>query len=258
MQGLNRFILDLLRLSKDQEEIALEKLVLDRDLSESIVLKLLQHLRGELGAVIQVKDKEVYVPKATKMKLVEKALQESIDLDEIIKTLHWRDFESFCLRVLDYHEFCTTLNLHFSINKKRYEIDVIGIRRQLILAIDAKKWKTGRSSALKVMVRNQIDRCKALAQSLGIPKIRDQLNLTKDNDISIIPMLVTSKMYEIAIFQRVPIVPFFKFNQFLTDFHLYAEAVYKIPSQYTIPRPRVSKPLTEFFKSAPKNLRHPV
>lgn len=222
-------------MSRDREVIAIDKIAEQIKLpKQNIIQKLSEKLEG----VIKIKGGSIYIPKKQKMKLVNKAISLGVNSEQIIETLHWREFENFCLIVLDHNDYETIQNFHFSLNKRRYEIDVIGIQKHLIFAIDAKKWKAGCSSALKKMVNNQINRVKAFTKSLQKHKIRLKLNLKLWHHISIIPMIVTSKEYEIKIFKRVPIIPFCKLNQFINEIYRYFGMILyfsaKLPIQKTL------------------------
>ena len=229
MLSSKNFILDLLQMSKEQEEIAIESLVKQTKLSPQNVFKIIQNLNEELTGFMEIEKNLITIPKKSKMKLVKKALSLGISLGQIIPMLHWKEFENFCFIVLDHHEFFCIQNYYFTHHKKRYEIDVIGIKKPLIFAIDAKKWKTGHASALKTMVKNQIRRVKAFSKSIMKRSVRDKLNLTNWQNAKIIPMIVTSKMYEIKIFEHVPILPFFKLNKFLNEYHRYSEMILQFP-----------------------------
>ncbi len=242
----NNLILQLLHLSKDAEGIPLQAIVSKTKLTPQTIL---QNLKTEFNDMVEIKHETVSIPKDKKMRLVIKAISSGIGMDRIIETLHWREFENFCLIVFDYHNFRTVQNFYYSYRKKRHEIDVLAMQEPLLFAIDAKKWNTGRSSALKPMVKNQIARAKALGKALRQPKIRQKLPLVGWRNAEIIPMIVTSKAYEIKIFQEVPIIPFFKLNQFLTDYHRYREMILHLSANFFARRTRPSKnTLTHFMK----------
>lgn len=243
-------LLDLLKLSKEKEEIALDELLLRSHFSLQNLQKCLRRMNENFGGILKLDTDFVHIPKPAKMMLVREAIELGISLDQIIETLHWREFENFCLMVLDHHDFSTVQNFHFTLIKKRWEIDVIGMKDQLIFAIDAKKWKTGHAGALKTMVKNQINRVKDFSKAITRRKYRQKLNLYNWKKARVIPMLVTSKMYEIKIFKYMPIVPFFKLNEFLTDFHRYSELVLHFPVDFSSQKTLVSKKLTGFRRTS--------
>lgn len=215
-------LLPLLQLSKEGETISLEQLVEQTKIPSN---QLKQKLIDKLDGFIDVQGDMIHISKIKKMVLVEKAIHSGIGIQDIIETLHWREFEAFCLMVFDYNDFQTIQNFHFSHNKKRFEIDVVAIKEPLVFAIDAKKWKTGSGGALKTMVQNQSIRVKSLASALRTIKIRQKLPIKQWKQVLLIPMLVTSKTYEIQIFQKIPVLPFFKLNQFINEYHRYAESI---------------------------------
>lgn len=222
-------ILNLLQLSKDHEEIALESIAERSNLSTEKIYKLLSSLNEETDTKLELSATTIHIPLKFKTPLILKALESGIDLDQIIEVLHWRDFESFCLMVFEYHEYKTTQNFHFTQNRKRYEIDVVTVKKPLIFAVDAKQWKTGHAGALKTVVENHSKRIKAFSQYLAKPQNRQKLQLKDSPDIRIIPLIITSKMYEIQIFHGMPIIPFFKLNGFITEIHNFLGSLQQFP-----------------------------
>ena len=221
-------------MSKNQEEVAIEKLAEQIKLSPQKVFSILHDLNAEMDGLIKIDAKFIHITKNAKKNLIHKAINAGITLEQIIESLHWREFESFCLLVFDYNEYHTYQNFYFTQNKKRYEIDVVAIQQPFIFAVDAKKWKTGHSGALKTMVNNQNQRVKDFATSLHNRKIREKLALMNWKHAKIIPMIITSKMYEIKIFQKIPILPFFKLNQFLIEYHRYLGMIQQFPVNFNL------------------------
>ncbi|MHA1264373.1 MAG: hypothetical protein ACTSRS_03980 [Candidatus Helarchaeota archaeon] len=252
-----RFLLRLLQQStgksKGHELIPINTLIDPVIQTHDEIHTQITHLNEHLGSVIQIEGLNLRIIPSKKILLIEAAIRAGVGLDEIITTLHWHEFEHFCLHVLNHHEFITTQNFHFSLDKKRWEIDVIGLRPPLLFALDAKQWKTGSGNALKTMVHHQITRVKALKTALHLPKISrklcNNLQIRQLPPITLIPLLVTSKMYNIKLFEQVPIIPFFQLNQFLVDLPLYLEMILQF--QFNTPRRSIPtiKKLSDFITS---------
>jgi len=238
---------DMLQLSKDNEEISIEKIAEQNNLSNQQVIDIVTSLNENTDAKLRLDQDSIHIPRKNKSPIIIKAIESGIDLDQIIDTLHWSDFENFCLTVFEYHEFRNVQNFHFTHNRNRYEIDVVSVREPLVFAIDAKKWKTGHAGALKLVVKKQSDRIKALSEYLQKPLNRQKLQLKDVIDLRIIPLIVTSKMYEIQIFHGVPIIPFFKLNGFITEMHRFLG----ILKQFSV-KNRVQKTLFSFKTSQSK------
>jgi hypothetical protein len=223
------FILNLLQMSKDHEEVALSNIAAKNNIKSEQVYKLLHSLNEEADAKLEFNTNTIHIPQKLKAPLILKAIESGIDLDQIIELLHWRDFESFCLMVFEYHEFKNIQNCHFTQNRKRYEVDVVTVKEPLIFAIDAKKWKTGHAGALKTVVENHLNRIKDFSQYLAKPLNRQKFQLKTAPALRIIPLIITSKMYELQIFHGVPIIPFFKLNGFITELHTFLGSLRQFP-----------------------------
>lgn len=216
-------------MSKDHEEITLESIAERSNLTTEQIYNLLSSFNDETDAKLELNETAIHIPLKFKTPLIIKAMESGIDLDQIIEMLHWRDFERFCLMVFEYHEFKNNQNFHFTQNRKRYEIDVVTVREPLIFALDAKQWKTGHAGALKTVVENHSNRIKAFSQYLAKPLNRQKIQLKNSPDLRIIPLIITSKMYEIQIFHGMPIIPFFKLNGFITEIHNFLGSLQQFP-----------------------------
>ncbi|MHA1376992.1 MAG: hypothetical protein ACTSRG_01295 [Candidatus Helarchaeota archaeon] len=138
---------------------------------------------------------------------------------QITKYLTWQEFEEFCFFVLEKHEYSCIRNFRFSKKKKRFEIDLLGFRQPYILSIDAKRWRTriAKISALKNAVEKQIVRSKNLSEVFS--NYSDRFPVTDWKFATFIPILITSMSEGIKSHMNVPIVPFFQFNEFISNLH---------------------------------------
>ncbi|MHA1870349.1 MAG: hypothetical protein ACTSU2_06110 [Promethearchaeota archaeon] len=104
-----------------------------------------------------------------------------IPIDDLIAIFSWKNFEEFIALVFEEFGFYSTNNFRFSIKntkyqnkdliilsrntnkpKKRFEIDIIGIKKDVVLFADAKFWKRNNPSfsSLILVVKDQIARAK--------------------------------------------------------------------------------------------------
>lgn len=142
---------------------------------------------------------------------------------EVIKYLTWQEFEEFCLYVLEQYDFKNFKNFRFSKQKSRFEIDILSFHQPYILCIDAKRWKIGygKISALKQAAEKQISRVEAFYNVLF--KFIDQFQISSWKYASLVPIIITSMDEGIKSYKEVPIVPFFQFNDFITDLYKFIE-----------------------------------
>ncbi len=144
-------------------------------------------------------------------------------IEEIIEEIDWKDFEELVTKILEKHDFNTHHNFRFKTGR-RYEIDVLGIRNEIILLIDCKQWGRGRykKSALKNATNNQKQRTKQLKRFLKNNIIaQNKLKITKLSGTKFITLIVTWLEEDLIEHENVLIVPIWKFNEFLLNISNY-------------------------------------
>ena len=151
-----------------------------------------------------------------KLSLAILAIKEGSDVERVCKVLGWREFEDFVAFALNQNGFKVEKHFRFNGVGRRYEIDVVGLKEPLVLSIECKHWRINwRRAAIVDAVRMQVERTRALAQSLPEPK--DRLRLARWREVRFIPMVLTLSDTPLKIFEKVPIVPIFYFNGFLDE-----------------------------------------
>ena len=91
------------------------------------------------------------------------------------------------------------------LTKPRMEIDVIGVKLNVVILIDCKHWKRMSSSALNEIVRKQVKRVKRYADEIS--------------DVVTVPVIVTLHQEQISFINKVPIVPIMQLSSFLDELY---------------------------------------
>jgi Holliday junction resolvase-like predicted endonuclease len=144
------------------------------------------------------------------------------EIEKILEEVDWKEFEEFVIRILEEHEFNTFHNFRFK-TERRYEIDILAVRDDLLLVIDCKKWKRGRykKTGLKYAVQTQVKRINELKKFLkNNTTLQNKLKLDS-NDTEFVPLIVTWFEEELLEHDGVLIVPVWKLNQFLLSLSEY-------------------------------------
>ncbi|MHA1712806.1 MAG: hypothetical protein ACTSW4_02000 [Candidatus Ranarchaeia archaeon] len=147
--------------------------------------------------------------------------------EDLAPYLTWHEFEAFCRYIVESHGFICHLNYRFTVpsNKKRYEIDVLALRRPYIFGFDAKHWqiRPGSYNALKTSTRQQYERLFALSRIL--PSRLIELGINQWSSVMIFPMIISLYDQNVEIQQSGVVIPVFKLNRFLSDFHMYTDTI---------------------------------
>jgi len=169
----------------------------DEDTARMILDNFLQNGIG------RYEDRQIFFDEHDRLKTCLLAIQLGAAVDEVSRSLEWRDFESLAAEILNSNDFEITKNL--VLTKPRMEIDVVGVKSGVAILIDCKHWKRTSQSAIKKAVKKQIERTKHY--------------LTKEKIQAAIPAIVTLYQEEVRFVDKVPIIPIFQLGSFCEEFY---------------------------------------
>jgi GDP-D-mannose dehydratase len=149
-------------------------------------------------------------------KIVEE-VKKGKELEKILKKFDWKFFENFVREVFELNNFFVKQNFVFKTDKK-YEIDLIASRCNLVLCADCKSWasKGSKRSKLKKAVEKQEERVREFKKFLRKnPIAQNKLKIkSKSKFKSIIITLLEEDLVEE---KESLIIPIFKLNSFLNE-----------------------------------------
>ncbi len=122
--------------------------------------------------------------------------------------MNWREFEDQVRKVCEENEFEVKFHFNFKDELGRGEIDVLAVRFDLVLGIDAKFYSSHRYrvSQLKREAEKHAERCKRLSKILG------------KRCIPVVVSFIDDLIYHHS---ECIIVPFHSFNEFLNNIYCY-------------------------------------
>lgn len=178
---------------------------------QSLLARILEENLDHEGK-INLKDKEVLI------KIILYLIENGFSIEELSEALDWFQFEYLCMKIMEYHNFDCKLHYCFYLEKKRFEIDILGQRDNLLLAVDVKHWspRYGKKSALVKYAEKQEERVRRL-----IKTDRFRIDYSSLKIDSIIPVIVTWYDENILFYSGVPFVPVYKLNNFLSTLQQY-------------------------------------
>ncbi|MCS7094070.1 MAG: restriction endonuclease [Candidatus Aenigmarchaeota archaeon] len=140
-----------------------------------------------------------------KLEKMEELIKNGLTLEEAFQTINWQDFEKVVAEIFEKHGFKSTINFVFKTEKK-YQIDVLAERGELIVLVDCKQWGKHRYkvSELKKAALRHKERC-------------EEFKKIVEDGRKLIPLIVTLLDECVYQFEGVYIVPLFKLNSFLLE-----------------------------------------
>jgi Holliday junction resolvase-like predicted endonuclease len=214
-------LISLLKLTKDGP-VSIECVNQDSKIASNIVRKLLEKLQN--ASLLYLNGNIVEADSDKRLRLAVEAASLGADIERVSTFLRWQEFEEIAAIVLERNGYVIAKNMRFKYAGHRWEIDVVGCRKPLVLCLDCKHWQRGvKPSALRKIVEAQTERAYALAAILPSPKLKVKcVDWTKAKFIPVILSLIPSKS---KFYDTVPLVPILQLQNFLIQLPAYADSL---------------------------------
>ena len=168
---------------------------------------------------------------SSRLKLAVKAASLGADIEHISDLLCWQEFEEIAAIALKNNGYIVKNNVRFKHEGKRWEIDVVGCKKPLVICIDCKHWQRAISpSALKKIVDLQAQRTQALADTL--PSITTKLDCVKWEKAKFIPAVLSLIPSAYKFYEKVPVVPVLQLQDFICQLPAYTETLKFFPKTF--------------------------
>ena len=214
-------LISILKLTKEGT-VLIESVNREARIPSAVTLKLLDKLQNE--NLIYLKPKSIEVDSKDRLKIALKAASLGADIEHISDLLCWQEFEEIAALALKNNGYVVKNNLRFKHEGKRWEIDVVGCKKPLVICIDCKHWQRAiSSSALHRIVDLQSQRTLALADSL--PNISLKLECANWEKAKFIPAVLSLVPSAFKFYQKVPVVPVLQLQDFICQLPAYTESL---------------------------------
>ena len=209
-----RFLRKLLQI--DHDDVDLTELSNSTGLNSTEIMAYLQEYR-ELD-LVHVTGDQISMSPYQKMQLAIYAMRHGLCIEDISEALDWREFEDIALTVLVHHGYSNVKHYRFKSQGRCHEIDVLGFKEPLVLAIECKHWKRSwQNTVTKHIVDKQRERGVALSHSWqGLSKQCYPPMIRSHKHLTILPIILTLHNTPLKCYKNVPIIPIFYFQNFLT------------------------------------------
>ncbi len=190
---------------------------------EQVLREYLSFLEEE--DLVELRDDLLFL-KVPRIELACAAISLGADVEEVAEALDWREFEELTARCLSENGFEVYEHFIFRGNKRRYEVDILGIREPIILLVDCKHWRAGRSKRwrLRRAAEDHLRRTEALVDAL--PRTPLYRRVCGWSEIVVTPILVTLHQELVILHNQIPLVPVYKLNSFLQDLQGWLDSIY--------------------------------
>ncbi|HDO41960.1 MAG TPA: hypothetical protein ENH03_03560 [Candidatus Bathyarchaeota archaeon] len=189
------------------------------ELTKEILMK----LHKEKLLKLEDADK-IIVDSLQRLKIAEKAITLGADIERIARFLTWIEFESFSRSVFEANGFEVKKNLRFTWLKKRWEIDILGLKKPIIISADCKHWHKKWSGAASIRAaKNQIERTKALAEASR--NMMNRIGISGWRHAYFIPVILSLSPSQYKFYKGTPIVPILQLKDFLEKVMIHLDEI---------------------------------
>jgi len=214
-------ILTILKLTKNGS-VSRKSMNKDAKIPSDVASKLLRKLQND--GLVYLSGDNVEADSDSRLRLAVRAVALGADIERISDFLRWQEFEDIAAIALERNGYIAAKNVRFKHAGRRWEIDAVGCKKPLVICIDCKHWHHGMSpSALKKIVEAQIERTRALSESL--PNISLEIECAKWSKAKFVPAVLALIPCSFKFYDMVPIVPVLQLQDFLNQLPAYTESL---------------------------------
>ena len=184
--------------------------------------KLLRKLQND--GLVYLNKNFVGADSVQRLKLAVYALKLGGDLERVTSFLRWQEFESMAAIAFERNGYHVWKNLRFRHAGRKWEIDIVALRRPLIICADCKHWQHGlHPSTQRKVIEEQIERTFALAEFL--PALAGKIGCGSWVNARLIPTVLTLVVGQAKFYDNVPMVPILQLQDFLEKLPAYADTL---------------------------------
>jgi hypothetical protein len=195
------------------------------NIREDLLLDGIEKVEESAGIKRTRRDATILSPAGEdRLKLAIVAVTLGATIEESASALTWKEFESFCVKILEENGYSCAQEYRFkSILQKRFECDILAAKNPLIVMGDCKHY-AGRVKGLGAVAKKQMERVNALTRSVST-MVRSIPGIADWREAIVLPVIITLFPENTSILDGVPVVPGFKLNQFIQELPLHTDRI---------------------------------
>ena len=194
------------------------------------IYTLLEKLQTE--DLLRLNNEKVDASINDRLKLAIKTVSLGADIQQVSNLLCWQEFEEITAIALRNSGFTVYKNIRFKTANRKWEIDIIGCKRPLVVCIDCKHWNRAISpSTLGKIAEAQANRTKALIDILPNPQL--QLECIKWENAYFTPTILSLTQSSFKFYNNIPIVPILQLQDYLNQLPAYRHQLKTYPKTFS-------------------------
>lgn len=214
-------IMSVLKLTRSGP-IASEIVSRDARIATEIVDNILKKLQK--NGLVYLRDSFLEADSVQRLKMAVRAIRLGADFERASGFLDWKEFENFAALAFEINGYRVKKNLRFKHRGKRWEIDIVGCKKPLVVCVDCKHWHHGMyPSAFSKIVEAQVKRTYGLSESLF--RVAGEIGCATWKKAKLVPAVLSLVKGRFKFYDDVPIVPVLQLQNFLSKLPAQADTM---------------------------------
>lgn len=177
--------------------------------------------------LVEEADSQFHATLNQRLELAVKTVEAGADLERVGRALGWLEFEEMVAHVFEENGYRVNRRFRFSANGRRWEIDVLAVRRPLVVCAECKHWSRGLGNmTARRIVETHMAKVEVLSEVAGG---LGRLRLDKWDRAVFVPMTLSLQSARRRIYRRVPVVSVFELPSFINEFEGQMDWLLKFP-----------------------------
>jgi len=198
----------------------------------------LDHLSAE--GLVEVGEEAVIASLEQRLKLSIRAVRAGADLERVSRGLGWLEFEEMAAYAFEENGFRVSRRFRFQADGRRWEIDVLAVRKPLVVCAECKHWSKGLGNmTARNIVETHLEKVQVMSENA--PRLAERGKYEGWEKAIFVPMALSLQPARNKIYRRIPVVSIFELPSFLSEFQGQMDWLASFPVDLPPPKPRIKQ-----------------
>ena len=171
---------------------------------------------GEEG-LVTVRGDSLELSRDNRLGLAVKAIELGADFQTVSRSLGWLEFEELAAYVFEMNGHSVYRRFRFQAEGRRWEVDVLALRRPYIVCAECKHWAKGMgNSTARGIIEAHSEKTEVFSRHL--PRLTKRVKAHRWGSATVVPVALTMAPTDMSIYRRVPSVSILALPSFLDEF----------------------------------------
>ena len=172
-----------------------------------------------------------------RLEIAVRAIRAGADFERVSRSLGWLEFEEMVAYTFEENGYEVRRRFRFQAEGRRWETDVLAVRRPLVVCAECKHWVSGLGNmTARRIVETHLEKVRVLSENAAEVAKRIKLN---GGRVVFVPLALSLQQARNKIYRRIPVVSVFELPSFLDEFEGQMDWLASFPIELPAPEPKM-------------------